>query len=204
MPDPAKFLFETRFEHGMRPPPPPRSSFTAAEVEAARKAGEQAGHAAGRAKALAEVEARAAAAVDKLAAGMAMALSEIAVRHEVQTRENLATAVEVVRKLFPALAQRHEIGEIEALLADCVARMPDEPRLVVRVPADIAEVVRGRFDDAVARTGFAGRATLIADPALPAGASRIEWSDGSVARDTGALWTEIDSILDRYTAASAS
>lgn len=204
MPDPAKFLFETRFEHGMRPSPPPRNSFTAAELEAARKAGEQTGHAAGRAKAMAEIEARAAAAVEKLVTGMAAALSDIAVRHETQTRENLATAVEVVRKLFPALAQRHEIAEIEALLADCVARMPDEPRLALRVPADIAEILRGRFDDAVARSGFAGRATLISDPALPGGAARIEWSDGSVARDTGTLWTEIDVILDRYAVASAN
>jgi flagellar assembly protein FliH len=204
MPEPAKFLFETRFEHGMRPPPPPRNSFTAAELEAARRSAEEAGRAAGRSKAMAEIEARAAAAIETLAAGMAETLTGIAARHEAQTRETLATAIEVVRKLFPALAQRHEIAEIEALLADCVARMPDEPRLVVRVPADIAEIVRARFDDAVARTGFAGQATLIADPALPGGRARIDWSDGGVARDTGALWAEIESILARYVADDAA
>jgi hypothetical protein len=55
MTDHAKFLVQTRFEAGMRPAPAPRNNFTAAELEAARKAGEQAGHAAGRAKAMAEI-----------------------------------------------------------------------------------------------------------------------------------------------------
>ncbi len=198
MPDPAKFLFQTRFEAGARAAPPPRNNFTAAEVEAARKAGEQAGHAAGKAKAMAEIEARAAATLDRIAAGMAGTLEQINARHDEQTRETLATTVEILRRLFPTLATRHEVAEIEALLAQCVALMPDEPRLVVRIPEDLDGQIRPRFERTIERTGFAGQVSLIADPALSDGQSRIEWSEGGVSRDTGRLWAEVDAVIARY------
>jgi flagellar assembly protein FliH len=198
MTDHAKFLFQTRFEAGMRPAPAPRNNFTAAELEAARKAGEQAGHAAGRAKAMAEIEARAAASLDRLVAGMAGTLEQINARHDEQTRETLATTVEILRKLFPTLANRHEAAEVEALLAECVALMPDEPRIVVRVPEALDGQIRPRFERTIQRTGFAGQVTLIADPALSDGQSRIEWSEGGVGRDTTRLWAEIDTVIARF------
>lgn len=200
MKEPVKFLFDTRFETGAPAPRPPRSNFTAAELDAARKAGEKAGHAAGRSQALSEIEARAASAIGAVAAGMSDTLAAISTRHEAQTREALAVAIEAVRKLFPALAQRNEIAEIEALLAECVAQLPTEPRLLLRVPEALADLIRPGFDAAVARTGFGGQVALVGDPALPDGRSRIEWSDGGVVRDAAAIWAEINSIVARYAA----
>ncbi|MFO0293901.1 MAG: hypothetical protein ACK51F_11220 [Rhodospirillales bacterium] len=201
MPEITKFLFETRFEAGAPAPPPPRKHFTAAEVEAARAAGLRDGQAAGRAKALAEIEARTAAAVESLAAGMGQTLAQIDARHGAQMREALDTAVETVRRLYPALAARHEITEIEALLAECVAQLPGEPRIAVRVPEALAPQIGPRIERAAQRTGFQGQIAIVGDPTLADNQSRIEWSDGGVTRDPSLVWTEIESIVARYGAA---
>lgn len=201
MPEATKFLFETRFEAGMPAPPPQRKHFTAAEVEAARAAGLRDGQAAGRAKALAEIEARTASAVEAVAAGMAQTLSGIDARHAGQMREALDMAIETVRRLYPALAARHEIAEIESLLAECVARLPEEPRIAVRVPETLVPQIGPRIERAVQRTGFQGKVAIVGDSDLADGQSRIEWSDGGVARDPSLVWTEIESIVARYGAA---
>ena len=76
--------------------------------------------------------------------------------------------------------------------------MPDEPRLVVRIPEDLDGQIRPRFERTIERTGFAGQVSLIADPALSDGQSRIEWSEGGVSRDTGRIWAEVDAVIARY------
>lgn len=201
----SKFLFETRFEAGAPPPQPMRKSFTAAELDAARAAAEKAGHAAGRAAAIKEIEARAATVLNILVDGLGGALDQIHARHEAQGRETLAVAVTILRRLFPALAERHEYAELEALLSEALRQLSTEPRIVVRVPDAIVDAIKPRIDRATERAGFAGRVILLGDPAMTDAQSRIEWADGGVERDTARIWAEFDAILQRHLAgASAS
>ena len=200
----SKFLFETRFEAGAPPPPPTRKSFTAAEVEAARAAGEKAGHAAGRAAALKEIEARAATVLNILIDGLGGAIERIHARHEEQGRETVAIATTVLRRLFPALSERHEYAELEALLSDSLRQLSSEPRIVVRVPDAIVEAIKPRIDRAAERAGFPGRVILLGDPAMSDAQSRIEWADGGVERDTARIWAEFDAILQRHLAGASA
>jgi len=196
-----KFLFETAFEPSGGPPkPPPRKHFTAAEYEAARRAAEESGRAAGREAARADAETRAAVALAKLVAAAAAAFTEITRRHERQGREAVGFAAEMVGRLFPAFAARHGIDEIAALLTDCLRRLQDEPRVVVRVAESAVDAVKARLEPAAAEAGFAGKLILLGDPALGEGDARIEWADGGVERAPQAVWTEIDEILQRHVA----
>jgi flagellar assembly protein FliH len=196
-----KFLFETAFDpSGGPPPPPPRKHFTAAEYEAARRAADEAGRAAGREAARADAEARAAASLAKLVAASASAFAEIARRHERQGREAVGFAAEMVRRLFPAFAARHGVDEFAALLADCLRRLQDEPRVVVRVAEAAVDAIKARLEPAAAEAGFAGKLILLGDPALGDGDARIEWADGGVERAPQAVWAEIDEILQRHVA----
>ena len=200
----SKFLFETNFEPGAAVPKPlAKKNFNAAEMEAACLAAEQVGHAAGRTAAIKEVEARTAVALETLASRLADDLAKIHERHAAQLRDTLAAAGEMTRRLFPALAERHEFGEIEALFADCVARLNEEPRLLVRAPETLVDALKPRLDRVAERAGYAGRVILIGDPALRDGQTRIEWADGGVDRDSTRLWAEIDTALQRYLTGSA-
>lgn len=195
----SKFLFETSFEPGAAAAKPPaKKSFTPAEFEAVRIAATQSGHAAGRAAALKEIEARTAHALETLASRLAADLAAIHERHATQLRDTLGASAEIIRRLFPTLAQRHEFAEIETLFADCVARLAEEPRLLVRAPEALLDALKPRLDQVAERAGFAGRVILLGDPALSDGQTRIEWADGGVERDSTRLWAEIDAILKRY------
>lgn len=201
----SRFLFDTRFDvaKGATPPAPPRKSFTPAELDAAKAAAHQAGLAAGRAAATKEVEARIATAIETLVRDLDGALAAIMASHETQGREGVMAAAEMVRRLFPAFAARAEFAELEALLADCLARLADEPRVVLRLADGLVEAFKPRLDGLLARSSYAGRVVLLGDPALGEGQARIEWADGGVERDAPRVWAEIDQILQQHVAGLA-
>lgn len=195
-----RFLFETRFDAGAgpAPAPAPRKSFTAVELEAAKSAAHQAGLAAGRAAAQKEIALRLAAAVEALSAALARTMEDISARLDAHGRERVSAAAEMVRRLFPALAARHEFGEIEALLSECLARVADEPRIVLRLADPLVADFKPHLDELLARSSYAGKVILLGDPGLREGQARIEWADGGVERDAGAVWRDIDETLQRY------
>lgn len=195
---PPKFLFEARFDGGAPPPPRVRRHFTADEVESARKAAEKAGAEAGRAQALREIEARAAAALEVLAREIGGAMADVRAAHEAAMREHLATATEIVRRLFPALSERAEFGEIENLLASTLEHVANQPRVVVRLPEEVAAAIEPRLAEVARRAGFAGEVVTVADPGLPGTRARVEWADGAAERDSARTWAEIDEILAPY------
>jgi flagellar assembly protein FliH len=198
----SKFLFDTDFDAGdgtARPAPKPESrKYTASEVEAARAAGHAAGMSAGRAEAEKEAARRTADALDVIAKRLGDMLAEATKRHESETREAVQIAAEIVRRLLPALGKRESMNEVEALIVDCLSRLHDEPRLVVRVADELMEPVRQRIDALAAASGFAGRTILLADGALKPGDARVEWADGGVDRDVAAVWREIDGAIQRF------
>jgi flagellar assembly protein FliH len=199
----SKFLFETRFEAGATPPPPPRKSFNAAELDAARQEAERSGYAAGRAAALREIEARVQLALNVLVDGLGDALRIIHARQEAQGRETLAVATTIIRKLYPALSSRHELAELEALVAESLRQLASEPRIVVRVADDVVDAMKPRIDRASERAGYPGRVILLGDPALSDSQSRVEWADGGVERDPARVWADIDAVLQRHIAGAA-
>ncbi len=198
----SKFLFDTDFDAGDDAggvvAKPESRKYTAAEVEAARAAGHAAGIEAGRAAAEQETARRTAEALDAISQRLADLMAGATRRHESQTREAVQTAAEIVRRLLPALGKREAVSEVEALISDCLSRLHDEPRLVVRVSDDLLDPVRQRIDALAAAAGFAGRTILLADGALKPGDARVEWADGGIDRDVGAVWREIDGAIQRF------
>jgi hypothetical protein len=113
-------------------------------------------------------------------------------------REHLATATEIVRRLFPALSERAEFGEIEHLLASTLEHVASQPRVLVRLPEEVAGAIEPRLAEVARRAGFAGEVVTVADPGLPGTRARVEWTDGSAERDSARTWAEIDEILAPY------
>ena len=103
----------------------------------------------------------------------------------------------LLAKLYPVLAERHGLSEIEALLRDCLARLSDEPRIVVRVADSLYDALDGRLGDLAKQSGFEGKFVLLSEPELPHGDLRVEWADGGAERDTSGTIAEVNEILDR-------
>ncbi|WP_119167982.1 FliH/SctL family protein [Algihabitans albus] len=184
-----------------------------AAVEEARAEGYQAGLAEGEAagrksgfeegRAKGQEEAR-----DAGAQEVASALTLI--EHRLQTlidqkaeatveAESLALTVlrSALAKLYPVWAQRHGLTEIEALLGNCLARLSDEPRVVVRVADSLYDALDERLSDLARKSGFEGKFVLLSEPELPHGDLRVEWADGGAERDATGTATAITEILDR-------
>jgi flagellar assembly protein FliH len=198
-----KFLFDTSFE-GEGPgdaaaPPrkPPPLKFGEEDLEQARAEGHAAGKEAGAQEAMQTIDQQISQAANAISAQL-NALSEVqAQTNERQGREGLEVALSVVRKLFPQLAGRNGLGEIEAIVCDCLERLRSEPRIVIRICDALLDPVEARLNELVARAGFEGKIVYLSQDDLGPGDVRVEWADGGAERDSERLWREIDEITAR-------
>jgi flagellar assembly protein FliH len=198
-----KFLFDTSFEaedlggamQPVRKPPPPK--FSEQDLERARAEGHAAGKEAGTQEAMQSIEQQISQVVNAISAqlsGLSQAQTD---SHERQQREALEVALTVVRKVFPRLAERHGLAEVESVVCDCLERLREEPRIVIRVADALLDQVEARIGELVARAGFEGRIVYLAQDDMKPGDVRVEWADGGAERDSKALWRDIDQIPAR-------
>ena len=211
MPAISKFLFAEEFaEPGVGPDGAPMpvivrrkpKHFSEVELEMAKKAayaeGQAAGHAAGQSEALASAEHHAAQAIAILQRTLkpALAAAERA-RAEADGGAVMAMGA-IARKLLPALAATNGVAEIEALARECIERLVEQPRFVVKTAPATQEIVRARIEALADALGFAGKLVVLADPALAETDARIEWANGGVERNLAELWNEIEESIERY------
>jgi flagellar assembly protein FliH len=115
-------------------------------------------------------------------------------------RDSARLAHAIVEKLFPTLAERFGLAEIEAVIADGVSRALDEPRLLVRMSPDNAAALAERLDALAKHGGYDGRVSIISEESLGPADVRVEWGDGGAERMTQRAWTEVTAIVDRAVA----
>ena len=187
-----------------RPAPPPEPMFSEAEMQGAcdlaRRQGEESGIARGKADAVAAFDKQVAATLNGIAQQTA-AIAKAAENQADAASKSLDVAMAVIKKLFPALAARDGIAEIEAILTHCLASLKQEPRLVAYVSAAQLDALQGRLAELSAANGFEGRVVLIGDDKMADSDCRVEWADGGVERDSNQIWRTIEDAMNRYLAA---
>jgi flagellar assembly protein FliH len=176
-------------------PPPP--TYSQEELDATRHQGWLEGRAAGEADAMERTERRLTDTIERVAhdlGGLSGAQDVALARIERQATE---LAVEIVRKLFPALTARSGTIEIEAVVADALSLAQEQPKLAMRCAPDMVEAIEPVLTAAAARSGFEGRLSVRGDPDLADTDCRIEWNEGGMDRDSGRLMNEIESAIAR-------
>jgi len=194
-----KFLFDTAFaaartEREQKPKP----QFTEADLAAARGEGQQAGFEMGREQAMRDIARRAADALDAAAGSLARIDAAQSQAAEEIRIDASRLALAIAAKLAPALIARHPLAEIEAVVADCLAQLPTEPRVVVRVAEALVDALSGRIDEIVRRSGFSGAVVLLGEPAMAPGDARVEWADGGAERNLGRTLGAVEETIERY------
>ena len=199
-----RFLFDTSFDGAngeliIEPPgrEPPAPQFGEDDLERARAEG----LAAGREAALQEARLRAEEALVRTEQQVGQALEALLQGWTATERRLAEEATEatglMLRKLFPRLAGTAGLAEIEALIGDCLARVREEPRIVVRVSAEQIEAITARIDALAAERAYEGKVVVIADDGLAACDALVEWADGGAQRDSGRLLEEMDAAIAR-------
>ena len=201
-----KFLFENAFDiekpDNEAAQAAPEPTFTAAELEAAKQSAHADGMAAGLDQALRGLERQTAQALEE-------AGRQLASLHEQQTKSNekvqrnaLEVAVSVVRKLFPGIAARDGLPEVERVVLDSLQQVLEQPRVVIRVHDALMQALQGRLKGVSESVGFPGQLVLIADDRLGPSDCRVEWADGGAERIGERIWSEIDATIERAFAVS--
>lgn len=206
-------------------PPPPEPKHTDEDLERVRqqayaegeKAGRQAGlvegETAGRAAGVTEgrqaaiAEARAeaqATAESALAQALTKAQQQIERLIAGQQRADAAFAEQAVGvaraiagRLFPDLARRHGLGEVEAVVRACLDDLRGEPRVTIRVAEALAEPLRDRLGALARDSGYDGSLNLVGDAEMTVGDCKVEWADGVGARLSGEIWHAADAAIER-------
>jgi len=198
---PAKFLFDNDFA---APDRTREKAANAAEVAqkiaAAEARAYQAGFDAGQREAKAESDRRVALAMEEIniaVRGIASGIGNIEAKMET---EAVDVAVAVARKLCADLIAAEPLGEIVALVKNCFSDLVATPHLVVRINDALYESARERIERLAKQSGFEGRLVILAEPEIATGDCRIEWADGGVVLERGAIAAKIDELVGRYVA----
>lgn len=202
-----KFLFDTVFDGPEDPdaipaaaeaevePPPP--TFSEADLDGARAEGFAAGREAAVQEAANAVERR-------IMETLGMIGERLTELFRIQEEANAAAvqnavtvAATIARKLFPDLNRRNALGEVEMVAEQATALVTDEPRIIMHVNDQLRDALAARLDALGERHGFTDTLILRADPEIPLGDCRVEWSTGGCERNTAELWRDIDEIVAR-------
>ena len=109
-------------------------------------------------------------------------------------------AVAVARKLCADLVAAEPLGEIMALVKDCFSHLVATPHLVVRINDALYDSAREKIERLAKQSGFEGRLVILAEPEIATGDCRIEWADGGVVLERGAIVAKVDELVGRYIA----
>jgi flagellar assembly protein FliH len=201
---PARFTFDLDLgKRASATPPPPMvpEDLVAQLVAQAREEAYAEGMIAGERNATSTAAQTLAAAAGTLAtqtAEMAVALDDAT--HQAQ-REAIELAASIGRKLALHLLARYPTTELDALIGECMQSLAGVPHLVVRCHPAIADGIRDVATAHMQTSGFAGRLVVMGDPDLRLGDGRLEWVDGGLVRDIGAVAKDIDLKISAYLAA---
>jgi flagellar assembly protein FliH len=113
------------------------------------------------------------------------------------TEDAIRIALTAIRRLFPALAQRDPLAEIECLVGQAIKLVQGEPILNVYVGDRLLEPVVARIQPLAAAAGFQDRIKIHPLASLAPGDVRVEWGNGGIGRDAAAIEKAIEDTIGR-------
>jgi len=183
------------------PPPveeiPPPPTFSEEDLQLVRESAFEEGRRSGWEEAAQAAERQLADAMTMLGAGLASLKEAEAQSADEAQRVAARVAMAVLRKVLPATCETNAFEEVTRTVLDCFAHVLDEPRIIVRVVPSLVDPVRERLEAQAGLHGFEGRVVVQADPRLPPGDCRVEWTDGGAERDQARLIADIEAAVER-------
>ncbi|MBI1210410.1 MAG: hypothetical protein GC190_03025 [Alphaproteobacteria bacterium] len=194
-----KYTFDTVFdaqtqEHQQIAATRVRSSYSADEVEKIKNET----FAAGKAETEAHAAATKADAAKNIGAGVARVIQSLDDAQTQLRTESVELAIAVARKLAGASLDAFPLKEIEQVITDCLHKLHREPRLVVRVSADISDELQAEIHGLADRHGFSGRIVILPEPSIKGADCRVEWAGGGLERDLETNLAAIDEAVARW------
>jgi flagellar assembly protein FliH len=109
----------------------------------------------------------------------------------------MAAANKIAGAALDAFGAERAAHAIEAAMDS----LRHQPRLVVKLPPDIAEQVKPRITEMCETHAYASAVLVRAEPNLKQGEVVIDWSDGVIAMDPAEAAKRIETMIDAALAA---
>lgn len=120
--------------------------------------------------------------------------ADVKERHALVGKLVLAAA----RKVAGEALKREPYAAVESLLRECMGIIAGEPRVTIIVSSALVAGLKQRIDSLKpVLQGFTGEIRIEEDSHLMDQDCRVEWGNGSGARDNEALWKAIEEIITR-------
>lgn len=166
-------------------------------MQLARNEGYQTGHTEATNDLTQALENRLANTLDSINAQVANLFDAFAADKEEHSRDAVAVATVIIRKLFPALNMDKALSEITHMIKEAMQRTSGVPSLIIRVAPELRDAIESKSSEMAALRGREGTITVMADETLIEGDAAIEWDGGGMVRDSKLMWQEIDEIIER-------
>ncbi len=164
-------------------------TFTAAELDAARAEGREAG----RVEAERGLAASRAAMVGLLASGLSEVQGSARGVAEAAAEGVARCLLSMMAACLPALCERHGAAELQALARAVLPALVDEPRITVRVHPYMQAAMQAEV--AALDIELAERVQLLPTEMVAPGDARISWADGAVVRDAARARRAVEDAL---------
>lgn len=201
-----KFLFEECFasspEFEVEPEEieivPPAPTFSEEEIAAAHAKGFAEGRNEGIAEMKDGIDQRVATVMESMLGQLGTVETARAEAARSAELRLLSLASAIARKAVPSVAREHADSVVTELIQECLPKLMDEPRIVVRVHASLIDEMKKKIDALAAKCGFSGDIIMLPDDDLSEADCRVEWADGGAENSSKAVWDEIEQAMDAH------
>ncbi|PZO49156.1 MAG: hypothetical protein DCF16_15190 [Alphaproteobacteria bacterium] len=160
----------------------------AAECAAAYERGKQ--------DAVAQAERQAAAALQALADAASGVLTRLEAESQAMRTEAASVAIAASRKIAGAALDAFGHERAAVAVEAAMDALRHQPRLVVKLSPEAAEVLKPRIAEMCETHAYAGAVLVRAEPGLRQGAVTIDWSDGVIHMHPDDAAQRIQTLID--------
>lgn len=184
------------------PPPPPAPGFSEEDIKQAEQVGYRNGFLEGEREGRAQAEAAHGRVNEQLTEAVAQMANHIQAMidaYNAFAREQQATlprlALAVAKKVAGAALDARGLQLVEATVLEVVGRVIGVPAIYITVNDALAPTLEERLIAHFSANTDPGEIHILGDASVPPGDCRINWGDGSCARETGVLWEQAEAIV---------
>lgn len=155
----------------------------------------------GKNDATAQAERRTAAALEAIADATSAVLTRLNAESHAMRVEATRVAMAAAQKIAGAALDQFGVERAAQAIEAAMDALRHQPRLVVKLPADIAEELKPRIAGMCETHAYAAAVLVRVEPSLKSGEVVIDWSDGVIAMDPTDAARRIEELIDAALAA---
>jgi len=159
------------------------------------------GYERGKNDAAAQAARRTAAALEAIADATSAVLTRLNAESHAMRTEAARAALAAAQKIAGAALDAYGIERAAQAVEAAMDALRHQPRLVVKLPPDMAEELKPRITEMCETHAYASAVLVRAEPGLKTGEVVIDWSDGVIAMDPADAARRIEELIDAALAA---